>query len=413
MKPILREVITDQRQQVNKLNIQERVFPETMLANSEIIIISGIRRCGKSMLMEQIRRKQSEQDYFINFDDERLISFTIEQFQPLYEVFIEMFGEQKTFYFDEIQNIKGWERFVRRLHDAGNKVFITGSNASMLSRELGTHLTGRYNRYELFPFSFREFLELSNPELLTSNIYQTNTKSALSASFLIYLQKGGFPLYLQTNDVNHLKYLYESIIYRDVLVRNNISNEKELLELVWFLASNVSKLSTYSSLSGIIGVKNHTTVKNYIEYLENTYLLFQLNKFDFSAKSQIKSPRKTYFIDNGLAAKLGFSFSNNTGRFLENLIFIELKRRGKELYYYKNENECDFLIRENYHVTEAIQVCAVFENELTKKREIDGLQEAMNVFNLEKGLIITLDVEENISFNSKQIEIIPAWKWLL
>ncbi len=413
MKPILREVIADQRQQTERLIIQERAFPKTMLANSEIIIISGIRRCGKSMLIEQIRRKQSEQDYFINFDDDRLINFTIEQFQSLYEVFIEMFGMQKTFYFDEIQNIKGWERFVRRLHDAGNKVFITGSNASMLSRELGTHLTGRYNRYELFPFSFREFLELSNPELLTSNINQTNTKSALSASFLEYLQKGGFPLYLQTNDTNHLKYLYESIIYRDVLVRNNISNEKELLELVWFLASNVSKLSTYSSLSGIIGVKNHTTVKNYIEYLENTYLLFQLNKFDYSAKSQIKSPRKTYFIDNGLAAKLGFSFSNNTGRFLENLIFIELKRREKELYYYKNENECDFLIRENYHVAEAIQVCAVFENELTKKREIDGLLEAMNTFNLEKGLIITLDTEESMDIENKQIDIVPAWKWLL
>lgn len=324
-----------------------------------------------------------------------------------------MYGEQQVFYFDEIQNVQGWERFVRRLHDVGCKIYLTSSNASMLSRELGTHLTGRYNRYELFTFSFREYLQMLNPSLLTENKYETVVKSNLSRSFLEYLQKGGFPLYLQTDDPNHLKYLYESIIYRDVLVRNNINNERELMELVWYLASNLAKLSTHSSLSKIIGVKSHTTVKNYMDYLENTYLLYQVSKFNFSVKAQLRSPKKVYFIDNGLAGKLGFNFSDNMGSFLENLIFIELQRRGKEIYYFQNKHECDFVIRDGYHIKQAMQVCAVFENGKTKEREIAGLLEALNTFDLEAGQIITLDFEEKIIIANKQINIIPAWKWLL
>jgi uncharacterized protein len=159
MKELLKSVIFDQQKLGWNTRNVKRDFPPAYLYNQEIVVITGIRRCGKSTLLQQIRVEQVEKDYFINFDDERLIQFRVEDFQILYETFIELFGVQKTFYFDEIQNIAGWERFVRRLHDYGNKVFITGSNANMLSRELGTHLTGRYVSHELYPFSFREFLE--------------------------------------------------------------------------------------------------------------------------------------------------------------------------------------------------------------------------------------------------------------
>ncbi|MDD2798002.1 MAG: ATP-binding protein [Bacteroidales bacterium] len=413
MKDILRIVIKEQqRQQVTSSEI-DRGMPQELVDSQEILVISGIRRCGKSVLLQQIRKKQKDQDFFLNFDDERLIKFQVDDFQLLHEVFIELFGEQRTFYFDEIQNIAGWERFVRRLYDSGYKVFITGSNATMLSRELGTHLTGRYVRYELYPFSFQEFIAFRQKELPADQIFDTAERGAIISLFQDYLTMGGIPLYLKTSQDIYLKQLYESILYKDVLVRNKITNEKELLQLVYFLASNATKLSTNKSLSNVIGVKNPTTVRNYLEFVENTYLLFQISKFDFSLKVQLANPKKTYFIDNALILKLGFNFSENRGRLLENLVFIELKRRGNEIFYHQGKGECDFVIRNGIAVSQAIQVCAAFESETTKQREINGLMDAMVTYNLSKGIILTIETEEIVTLENKQIEIIPVWKWLL
>ncbi|MEI6753317.1 MAG: ATP-binding protein [Paludibacter sp.] len=412
MKDILRLVLKEQNKQIYYQEV-ERVIPQELIDSQEILVISGIRRCGKSVLLQQIRKKQNEQDYFINFDDERLLNFQVDHFQLLHEVFIEMYGEQKTFYFDEIQNILGWERFVRRLYDAGNKVFVTGSNATMLSRELGTHLTGRYIRYELYPFSFKEFIAFKNNKLPDDKIYTTVERGLIAGLLQEFLLSGGIPLFLKTKQDLYLKQLYESILYKDVLVRNKLTNEKELLQLVYYLASNVAKPSTNKSLTGIIGVKNPTTVHNYIEFVENTYLLFQIARFDFSLKSQLLNPKKTYFVDNALILKLGFNFTENKGRLLENMVFIELKRRGYEIYYHQGKGECDFVIRSGYSINQAIQVCYSFDNEITKKREVDGLAEALNTYNLEEGLILTMDFEEKIIINTLSIRIIPVWKWLL
>ena len=202
-------------------------------------------------------------------------------------------------------------------------------------------------------------------------------------------------------------------MYKDVLVRNKLTNEKEMLQLVYFLASNAAKLSTNKALTAIIGVKNPTTVRNYIEFVENTYLIFQISKFDFSLKSQILNPKKTYFVDNALILKLGFNFSQNRGRLLENLVFIELKRRGFEIFYNQGKGECDFVIRNGFNITKAIQVCDLFENEMTKQREIDGLMEAMLAYNLLEGLILTTDTEEILHVGAHVIHILPTWKWLL
>jgi predicted AAA+ superfamily ATPase len=197
------------------------------------------------------------------------------------------------------------------------------------------------------------------------------------------------------------------------MVRNKLTNEKELLELVFYLSSNVSKLSTYNSLAKIIGVKNASTVKNYLSFLQDSYLLFQISKYDYSLKKQLLNAKKTYLIDTGLIKRLGFSFSENTGQLLENIVFIELKRRGKEVYYHAQKKECDFVVCEGSHVSEALQVCAVFENEQTEKRETDGLMEALEAYSLEKGLILTLDTEKQVKINNKTIDVIPVWKWLL
>jgi hypothetical protein len=413
MKEILRVVIKEQRVEHTIALEVERKVPQTLITAHEILVISGVRRCGKSVLLQQIRKKQKEQDFFINFDDERLLNFQVEHFQLLHEVLIEMYGEQKTFYFDEIQNISGWERFIRRLYDSGYKVFLTGSNATMLSRELGTHLTGRYLRFELFPFSFQEYVAYKGKRLPSDQIFSTSERGLITGLFQEYLFDGGIPLYLETKQDLYLKQLYESIVYKDVLVRNNLTNEKEMLQLVYFLASNAAKLSTNKSLAGIIGVKNPTTVRNYIDFIENTYLIFQISRFDFSLKSQILNPKKTYFVDNALILKLGFNFSQNRGRLLENLVFIELKRKGSEVYYHQNKTECDFVIRNGFNIAGAIQVCDSFENETTKQREIKGLLDAMQSYNLKSGLILTIDSEETIQIGECQIQILPAWKWLL
>lgn len=413
-KDLLKTVIADQDYYFEQSKDSvERMFNDNFKKNSEIVIITGIRRCGKSTLLQQIRAKQSEKDYYINFDDERLVSFKVDDFQMLLEVFYELFGEQKTFYFDEIQNVEQWERFVRRLHDTGNKVFITGSNARMLSRELGTHLTGRYLSCELYPFSFKEFITFKKPELLDKNYFKTSVKAEIIALFHEYFNNGGFPNFVKTKDELSLKTLFENILYRDIMVRNNITNEKEIKELVSYIAGNYARLSTNSDLAKYIGVKNPSTVKKYLGFLADSYLVFQANKFDYSVSAQLLNPKKSYFIDNGLVRRVGFSFSDNLGHLLENLVFIELKRRGEEVYYHNKGQECDFVIKEGKVISAAIQVTYAMPNEKTRKREFDGLLDAMNTYNLQSGLIITDDTEEEITENGKIIKIIPAWKWLL
>jgi predicted AAA+ superfamily ATPase len=413
-KDLLKTVIADQEYYFEQAkNSVKRDFPDNFCLSPEVVIITGIRRCGKSTLLQQIRAVQPEKDYYINFDDERLVSFKVEDFQMLLEVFHELFGKQKNFYFDEIQNVEQWERFVRRLHDTGNKVYITGSNARMLSRELGTHLTGRHLSVELYPFSFSEFITLKNSELLGKNFHKTSVKAEILSLFHDYFNNGGFPNFVKTKDELALKTLFENILYRDIMVKNNITNEKEIKELVSYLAGNYARLSTNSELAEIIGVKNASTVKKYTGFLADSYLVFQVSKYDYSVSKQILNPKKSYFIDNGLVKRIGFSFSENLGHLLENLVFIELLRRGKKIFYHHKSQECDFVLAEDKTVTSAIQVCYAFSSEKTRKREIEGLLDAMSAYNLPSGLIITEDTEEDFFDNKKKITIIPAWKWLL
>ncbi|MEI7896797.1 MAG: ATP-binding protein [bacterium] len=414
MKDLIKTVIFDQQRMTWNKNHIARSYPENIIKSETIVVISGIRRCGKSTLLSQIRNENGEKDFYMNFDDERLIRFSVDHFQLLHETFIELFGIQKTFYFDEIQNIPDWERFIRRLHDEGYKVFLTGSNASMLSRELGTHLTGRYVQIELFPFSFAEFLTFKQVVWTEKDYYSTEGRASLIGHFNEYFHAGGFPLYLKEGSDDYLKSLYESILYRDVLVRNKLVNERELLELVNYLASNVSKLSSFNGLTKIAGVKNATTIRNYLSFLQDTYLIFQICKFDYSLKKQIQNHKKTYFIDNAMIRLLGFMFSEEKGRLLENIVFLELRRRRFEIFYHFNRLECDFVIREGITIVQAIQVCHSFNTAQTKTREVSGLLEAMNVYGLEEGLILLQDTQEHtIEENGKVIRVMPVWKWLL
>jgi len=412
MRDLLKQIIFEQ-QSITGEKFIHREIPDSLSLCKEIVVISGIRRCGKSVLLHQVRQLHKEKDYYLNFEDERLISFGVDDFQLLHELFIELFGNQKTFYFDEIQNVLGWERFVRRLYDSGNKVYVTGSNATMLSRELGTHLTGRYIQHELFPFSFQEYLTYSGVKVSEKDVFTSEGRATLSRAFSQYFERGGFPQFLQNNNKEYLTTLYESILYRDVMVRNNLTNERELKELMYYFASNIAKLTSYNSLSSVIGVKSSTTVKNYIDLVEDTYMVFQVSKFDYSLKKQLMNNKKIYFIDNAFVSRLGFQFSENFGRLLENIIFVQLRRQGKEVYYHQKNTECDFIIRENNKITYAIQVCYDFSSDEARKREVQGLLEAMQIYNLEEGTIITMNQEQEMHIEDKKINVVSAWKWLL
>lgn len=420
---LLKRIILDQREDQRwpkkyiKRTIEKKL--SSLSHNEEIIVLSGVRRSGKSVLLENLRRKNSEgSDYYFHFEDERLVNFTLEDFETLHQTFISLYGTQKNFYFDEIQNIPGWELFIRRLYNQGCKIYITGSNANLFSEELGTRLTGRYISLNIYPISFAEFSQHNIP--LEKKDFSTKEIGQLRAEYSKYLELGGIPAYITNKEPEYLNSLYESILYRDIITRYKVSNAEALKKLLFFLASNCGKEMTLSKLMGMINnngkiIKSNTTISDYCSHIENSYLCFFVNRYDDNLKAQQQAPRKVYFIDHVLAKMLGFRISEDRGRVLENIIFIELKRRGYEVFYYQDTKECDFIVRQGPHTQQAIQVCLEL-HDASSEREKLGLIEAMDKFSLSEGLIITENEEskEIVKKNGKNyhIVIMPVWKWL-
>ncbi|MDR3188326.1 MAG: ATP-binding protein, partial [Prevotellaceae bacterium] len=348
---------------------------------------------------------------YLNFDDERLINFDVSDFSMLMLLWQKQ-GDFKTIYLDEVQNVPQWERFVRRIRDEGYKVFITGSNSKLLSSELGTHLTGRYRQIELYPFSFNEYLQLC--KLSTKNITTTTKQAKILHAFDTYLLHGGFPYYCKTKERSFLSMLYDNIIYKDVLFRFAIREKKAFRELANYAMTNIAKEFSYENLAKTLQFKSSTTVKDYLLNMEDTYLFYMLPKYDFSLKKQHVSNKKLYTIDNGLRNTVAFSFSEDSGRLLENAVFIDLKRRnsGSELYFHRDKRECDFIVRDGASIVQAVQVCDQLTPE-NRQREIEGLLEALERYKLPRGTLVTKDTELTEKHGNKYIDIIPAWKWFL
>lgn len=412
----IKNIILDQNE---KIKINENFIDREVLKkinsfsdSNLIIILTGLRRSGKSTILNIIKNRSKKNNFYVNFDDFRLIKFKLDDFQKLNEIFLET-KNLNEFYFDEIQNIKYWERYIRTLHDEKNKLYITGSNASMLSTELGTHLTGRNIPIVVYPFSFKEFLVFKNFTFKKKDLFLTSKKVIILGLLKEYIKKGGIPEYLKTQKDDYLKFIYEDIINRDIVARYSITNVSSLKDLIYYLISNIGKQFSYNKLTSIIGVKNSTTVKEYIDYLENSYLIFTLNKFDYSLKKQLINQKKVYVIDTGLANAVSFKFSEDKGRILENVVFIELKRREKEIYYHHVNNECDFIINNKGKITQVIQVTDNLSEEKTRNREIAGLLDACKTYKLKTGLILTNDEEEEFEQEGVKIIIKPIWKWLL
>ena len=386
----------------------------------EILIITGVRRSGKSSLMKLVcddllsREDVLENNIlYLNFEDERFVPFTVQDFEPLYETFIEMENPQGRIYLflDEIQNISGWEKWLNRLYEFENiKIFVTGSNASLLGSEISTALTGRNRQIVTWPFSLREFLTMKKVIIDGKSLYKRQKKVEIKRVFGKYLELGGFPEVLKTGDPTLLEQYYKDIIYRDVIARHGIKNIKAVKELTLFLAANPGTIQSYKNMQRIIGVRSQNTVKNYLEALNDVYLFFSMDLFDYSLKRQIYNPSKIYCIDVALSNSISFKFSRNMGHIYENLVFLELLRRGKELYYWKSQKgrEVDFVIKDGLDITEAIQVCYSLEDERTRQREMRALTEVKDELRVDCLTVITDDEESH-----GEINIMPLWKWLL
>ncbi len=378
------------------------------------VVISGLRRAGKSTLLSQIGHKfyPKNEYFYVNFEDERFLNFTVSDFTKLHELLIELFGNQTIFLFDEIQNIEGWELFINRMLRSNNKFYITGSNASLLSKELGTKLTGRYIPVELFPFSFEEYLrfkKLSFPDL---TLLTTVQKGELKKAFSDYLKGGGIPQALQYPQVPILKTLYEDIINRDVGQRYKLSDTKPLRELALYLLSNISSLVSYNKLKELLKLGSVNTISSYIDYLEVGWLLFVINRYAYSVKKQQIANKKVYCIDTGLVKSVAFSFSEDRGKFLENIVFLKLRRLfEKDIYYYKTktEKEVDFYIPKK---KDFIQVSRSITDPATREREVRGLLDATDEVEGSRGMILTEDEKDTLKFNNKTITVLPVYEWL-
>ena len=389
----LREIIEQQKLAIGAKDAgmereQLQTLPDT---SSHALIISGIRRCGKSTLLFQLLRERYPRAVYLNFDDPRLYDFSMDDFVKLDELIKGI--ESPVLMFDEIQLIKGWERYVRQKLDENFQVFVTGSNASLLSRELGSSLTGRHINKELFPFSYTEYCRFRN-------------LTPCAETTLLYTKEGGFPEYQKQKNDEILTSLLDDIIIRDIAVRYNIRDVRTLQRLTLYLLSNIGNLVTGNKLKASFGITSATTILEYFSHLEQSYLLSFIPMFDYSLKKQNINPRKVYAIDTGLVEINTPSFTRDSGHKLENLVFLALRRHFTEIYYYSGKGECDFLIMDKGIIASAIQVCLELNSE-NLQRETSGLYEAMNTFHLEKGTIVTLSQNDQFVQKGMTVKVIP------
>ena len=407
---IIQQVIADQKNLIRQKSrgIIRKINFEKHLKSKQVSVITGIRRSGKSTLLLQMADLFHD-FHFITFDDERLLNFQVTDFNTLL-IELNKHIPSQTIVIDEVQNIEGWERFVRRLHDQGYKVFISGSNSKLLSSELATHLTGRYIKTELYPFSFFEYLQLKEIDF---KVKSTLNLGKLSSALDEYLSKGGFPEFLRSDDPEFLHRIYEDIIYKDLIVRFGIKNTKGFKNMTQYLFTNFTKETNYNSLAGILGFSSTTSVRDYVSYLCESYMIFELYRYDYSLKKQYQSNKKIYTIDNGLRNAISFRTGQDKGRMLENLIFIELKRRGIECWFYKTKNnlEVDFLWFDIE--PRLIQVCYDLTDPSTLKREISALETAMNELSVKSSLILSYNEKRDVVTTTGTISVVPVMEWLM
>ena len=411
-RQVLKQVLIDQRKLFEEREriVDREVELDWFLKGNEAVVISGIRRCGKSTLLKILADRIGPPYIFVDFDDLRLVDFSIDDFPKIESLALEMSGLDRPVYFlDEVQNVASWDRWIADLYKKGIKVVVTGSNSKLLGPEISTHLTGRNKTLVMYPFSFREFLDMNGSKPRPDPT--TSEKDAIRSLFSSYLRKGGFPLVVKNDDILLSRQYLEDILNRDIIARYKIRQIRELKEMIVYILTNSGSVIPISSIQKISGLKSPSTVARFMEYLVGAFLVFRVSRFDYSVKRQ--TPQKFYSADPSFLETSAFNTSDNLGKRLENIVAIELKRKGKEIYYHRVKRECDFIVKEGLKISQAIQVTLSLDDPRVRKRETEGLEEAMRTYGLKEGLILTSDTMTVIDSECGKITVRPIWEWLL
>ncbi|MEI6696645.1 MAG: ATP-binding protein [Bacteroidota bacterium] len=395
-KLIIEQVIYSQKERLSVMDSGLlRPIGDFTELSSHTLIISGIRRCGKSTILQQLNNTFGDTSIYLNFEDPRLAGFDLSDFNRLHEIAVKL--EISVYFFDEIQNIDKWESFVRFRLDEGYRIFISGSNASMLSKELGTKLTGRHLTKELFPFSYSEYLAFTR-------------QNRDEFSTVKYMKNGGFPEYLKTGLAEVLMHAFNDIVIRDITIRYNLKNTSLLQQLAVWLVSNTGKPITGNSLRKIFQISSSSTMMDYLSFFVDAYLFFFIPKFSYSHKIQIVNPKKIYCVDNGFIEINSVSFTEDNGRLLENMVFMQLRRQTPEIYYFSGKKECDFVVFENGKFQALYQVCWQLDQH-NMERELSGLIEAMDFFDIKTAKLITQNQTDSFIMDGKTISVHPFYDW--
>lgn len=414
-KNVLKTLIVEYQQFVKGITLIERDIHLSAQLN---YVFVGLRRAGKSYLMyQQIQNllkegHKVEEILYFNFEDDRLVNLTVEDLDLIKVCYEELYAYRPIFFLDEIQIVQHWERFARRLADQKYRVYVTGSNAKMLSSEIATTLGGRFIVQNVYPFSFQEYLKANN--IMVGPTWYFKNRAEIVRSFSEYFYYGGLPeleLVEGAEKRQWLSNLFNKIFFGDLITRYSIRNDLAMKVLIRKLAESVKQPSSFSRLSNIVssaGAKTTTdTIIDYLEFLQATWLIFSLENYASKLAEKV-SNRKYYFIDNGL---LNLFLIDPVTSLLENLVAITLRKKYEdELYFYHQNIEVDFYIPAEKL---AVQVSYSLKEETTRKREITALLKMAAVMEVEKLLVITNDEEEVITENGKEINVIPIWKWLL
>jgi predicted AAA+ superfamily ATPase len=383
--------------------------------NSQLAqIVIGVRRRGKSTVCHKVLKQNDINYAYINFDDERLYNLKTEDLNAVLEALYMVYGDFKYLFCDEIQNIPSWFLFVNRLLRQKIRLIITGSNAKLLSSELSTHLTGRYNKIELFPFSFSEILKYKN---ISDNDDSTLGVARRKSAFEEYMSQGGFPeLFEVKNKKAYIRNLFNAIIARDIKQRFSVRYPEALRKMADYLTDTLCSEINYKSLAKQFSFGSAHTAENYVGYLRQAYLLIGLQKFSFKSRERIRN-EKNYVIDTAFisTAKEGFS-EQNFGWRLENIVCIELFRRRNQtlndVYYYKNGYEIDFVLCNDNSVVELIQVSADISAQKTFNRETNALFRAATELRCNNLTLITLNENRTYTVDNQTINIVSVLKWL-
>lgn len=389
------------------------------LSSDLIKVIIGPRRAGKSVFALRVLKGQSFA--YFNFDDESLPG---EEKVDLDELMTELklaYGETKYVLFDEIQNLPNWELFVNRLQRAGYNLILTGSNAALLSQELATHLTGRHIPIEILPFSFTEVLRAKQYEFTAEKFLLPDEKAKFLGYLNQYLINGGYPE-IVTKGVEprgYLDTLFDAVLFKDVIKRHKVRFSEQIDNLGSYLINNVSNQYGPKKLARVLGFKSQVTLENYLGYLNEAYLLFSLKRHSTKAGTRLRSLKKTYAVDNGFVAAKAVQHSPDTGKLMENLVFMELVKKGyqpnRELFYYKtrNDREIDFVLKKGYKAVELVQVCYDLTDPDVEQREVKALIEAGKELNVTRLTALTWNEKRKIEKNGMTIYLKPLYEWLL